>query len=402
MNNESNIGGIKSDCYSCGACTIVCPCDSIDFCFSEKDGCYRISLDNDRCINCGKCLKVCPVHSMYSLTEDLYACESAFAAYSKDSHIRKSSASGGFITSFLCFMIEKGYADGALVSKREGISGKSFLAKNRQEIISSQTSIYAPVDYTQGLKELLESSLKRVVIVGLPCQIRGVYNICSINRKLQSKILLYVSIICGKTPTTNAYKYISHKNGIDYSKISYVRNRGDGWPGYMTIKHIGGEYKTPYKSNMSMGMVLSSPLLCNPGCLSCMDGLGVIADIVVSDAWNPKYTRKKSDGWNYVLARTPKGYEYLQKEAISDYLCFEGETKENFFKANRRVIEKYRVATELREKQNSINVNYGNLKFKEKIYVLVVTFIKMNNYCKKNIIVNKLTLMLGKVVNKLK
>ena len=402
---KNNINIVSNDCTGCGFCSTICPKGCINFQLDTKKGVFRPVVDNEKCIHCGKCINVCPVISNNFSEANrpfINTYHQVFATYSQDNDLRKQSASGGFITSFLCYMLEKGHADAALVSKREGTTGHSFLATTKEEIIEAKTSIYAPVDYSVGIKELIETQCRKIIVVGLPCHIQAITNLRKLSKKIDSKVFMTISIVCGKTPTTNAYRYIANKNAIDYDSIISVRNRGEGWPGYMTIKHEKGEYKISYKSNMSMGMVLSSPFMCNSGCLSCVDGVGITADMSVCDAWNEKYTKQESDGWNFVLAKTELALQYLTNPEIAQYIHLEDETIEHFYSANKRVIEKSKVGNKLRQKENKIIPDTYKLNLKESVYVTIMKFIRKHEIIKDSANISHYLLVFGKILNKLK
>lgn len=401
----SNINIISKDCTGCSVCSITCPKKCIDYQYDTKIGIFHAHADNDKCIDCKKCINICPVNNneIAKINPSFVGSyQKVFASYSRDIHLRKACASGGFITSFLCYMLEKGFANAALVSKRKGITGYSFLATTKEEILEAKTSIYAPVDYSTGIKELVETELNKIIIVGLPCHIQAISNLRKINKTIDSKVLMTISIVCGKTPTTNAYQYIANKNRFDYDSIISVKNRGEGWPGYMTIKHKNGEYKVSYKSNMSMGMVLSSPFMCNSGCLSCVDGVGVTADMSVCDAWNEKYTKQGSDGWNFVLAKTELALQYLTNPEIAQFIHLEDETIEHFYLANKRVIEKSKVGNKLRQKENKITPDTYKLNLKESMYVTIMKFLRKHEIIKDYANMSHYLLVFGKILNKLK
>ena len=403
--SKKNINIISKDCTGCSVCSTICPKECIDYRYDTKIGCFHAQADNDKCIDCNKCIRVCPVNNneiAKATPPFIGEYQKVYATFSKNSTLRKACASGGFITSFLCYMLEKGYADAALVSKREGTTGHSFLATTKEEIIEAKTSIYAPVDYSVGIKELQETQCRKIIVVGLPCHIQAITNLRKLNKNIDSKVFMTISIVCGKTPTTNAYRYIANKNGIDYDSIISVKNRGEGWPGYMTIKHEKGEYKISYKSNMSMGMVLSSPFMCNPGCLSCVDGVGITADMSVCDAWNEKYTKQESDGWNFVLAKTELALQYLTNPEIAQYFHLEDETIEHFYSANKRVIEKSKVGNKLRQKENKIIPDTYKLNLKESVYVTIMKFIRKHEKIKDSANISHYLLVFGKILNKLK
>lgn len=402
MNINYNVTEVGSSCTRCGACKVFCPSNCISYTFSETEGHFKVQIDDEKCTHCGICKRVCPVTN--KAKEDVYenfftGNKTAFATYSKNDDIRKAAASGGFITTFICYLLEEGIIDGALLSRRKGVCGESFIARNREEVIAAKTSIYAPVDYSKGIEALRKSDCEKVAIVGLPCHIQAINNIRKLNKKINNKIVLTISIVCGKTPSTKAYKYIAQKNNINYDNILEVSNRGGGWPGYMTIKHKDGEYKTPYRSTMSMGMVLSSPLLCSSGCNSCVDGYGVGADISVCDAWLKKYTTTKSDGWNLILVQTETARNILNCERISTCLHIEEESVDNFYKANKRVIDKYLLNNIFLKKEHRLQLKKKPTR-KQKMYSIALNI--LNNTTKKMYSIGSIFIYLGKVINKLK
>ena len=385
---------------SCGVCSVVCPTRSICYQLSSITGCYKVQVNDDKCINCGLCRNVCPVlNTEDSVVNPMNCAIKAYAGYSKDPDIRRYAASGGFITSLLMFILETRLVDGVLISRRNGIEGKSFIATTKKEILESKTSIYAPVDYANGLKELKNTNCKKIAVVGLPCHIQAISNWTKVNKTISDKIFIKIAIVCGKTPSLQAYRYVADQVGFEYDGIKSVSNRGDGWPGYMIINHQSGYYKTSYCSKMSMGTVLSSPFLCNRGCLSCIDGLGISADISVCDAWLPQYIQKKDDGWNLILVLTEKANDLLKKERVKDYLHMDEESICNFYLANKRVIDKADTGNMMRSKQSRNNEIKTSRSLKKWIYVLALKA-ALKVFKQDNL--NSSILFIGKVVNKLR
>ena len=148
-----------------------------------------------------------------------------------------------------------------------------------------------------------------------------------------------------------------------------------------------------------MGTVLSSPYLCNRGCLSCVDGVGLTADIVVCDAWTKKYTEQESDGWNFVLTKTQKADVLLHKNGIEKFIQVEDEIIENFYKANRRVIDKGAIGNAMRAKEHKIKGFFPRASLKYKVHIALLKLTTKLFFPAK---ITKAQLIGGKIINKLK
>lgn len=87
-----NINEIK-DCYGCGVCATVCGKKIIGIGLN-KEGFYEPRvIDPDRCVGCGLCLDVC---SFLQEEPSLRRTEiHSYAAWSKDTVIRRKCSSGG-------------------------------------------------------------------------------------------------------------------------------------------------------------------------------------------------------------------------------------------------------------------------------------------------------------------
>ncbi len=124
---NKNVSFVPKDfmCTGCGTCVAVCPHDVIHMYTDEEKGTYQSSVNLETCTDCTICLKSCPpltwsnepkTNQYNELIGDYIA---SYAAYSNDKTIRRDSASGGFITSFLIYMLENKIIKGAVVVKRD-------------------------------------------------------------------------------------------------------------------------------------------------------------------------------------------------------------------------------------------------------------------------------------------
>ena len=84
----------KNLCTGCGACYNACKFGSIQM-YQDKYGFYYPTIDSSKCKDCNICTKSCPIISYEIPKNDLL---NLYAAYSKDSDIRKDSTSGGIFS----------------------------------------------------------------------------------------------------------------------------------------------------------------------------------------------------------------------------------------------------------------------------------------------------------------
>jgi len=382
----TNVSFVPDDnmCTGCGICAAVCPHDVISMMVDNTKGVYQSDVDLETCTNCTICLKSCPPLTWSnSQTTDQYNelvgdYISSYAVHSNDEKIRKDSASGGFITSLLVYLLENDLIKGAVVVKRDEknpLISKPFIATTVKEIKDAKGSKYSPVKFDEIVKEIIENEYKDLAIVGLPCHIEGIAKAAKKNKKLRDKIKYKISIVCGQAPSFLGYEYIAKKFNIKTSEIKELKNRGDGWPGFMQIKTDKKDVKVPYGSKYSMGTVLSSPLFTPLACQMCADSVGFEADISVSDAWLDKYM-DDDKGMNLILVKNQelsKIIESIKKEKI---MTFFDEDINSFIKANKSVIYNKGKFNSFRLKQfigKNINrysknmINTSRLSFKQKI-----------------------------------
>lgn len=107
------------------------------------------------------------------------------------------------------------------------------------------------------------------------------------------------------------------------SKPISLQYRGNGWPGYFTVKFEDGTIsKMTY--NESWGKILGKEL--GLRCKICPDGIGLLADISSGDSWNtkdgyPDFT--ESDGRNFCFIRTETGKELFESAIKDGYIIDE-------------------------------------------------------------------------------
>ena len=171
----------KKICCGCGACAVICPTSCIEIVFGSR---FNFpAIDKHKCIECGQCLRVCPSTFLFKDTiprsVDVPAKTSfdCYLIHSKDDTVRLDASSGGFITGMILHLMDKGLVKGGIVARCEGkgedaLVAQSFIATDRESLLSARASKYAPVSSCVVLSEVMKCQGK-YVFVGTPCMIEG-------------------------------------------------------------------------------------------------------------------------------------------------------------------------------------------------------------------------------------
>jgi len=335
-------------CTGCGVCNSVCPYDCIDIKIDLKKGVNQSFIDYNVCVDCGVCLKSCPPYTRSNEATNNHLLgnfKSIYACYSADKEIRKQSASGGFITALSVYLLENDFVDGVIVTKRtpdSPINGIPFIAKTKEEIINSKTSIYAPVEFGNIIKKIIKEKMynTRLAVVGLPCHLEAIHKATNTYKRLNKVFTYKIAILCGQSPSALAYNYISKKLNINKQDIRNIKNRGDGWPGRVTIDLKNDKkIQFPYQDKLSMGTVLSSPLFTPMACQLCVDPVGFNSDITVSDALIDEYANDEL-GRNFILVRNDKMQSIIDNMILDKAIIVNTHNEKDFYTANNSVINK--------------------------------------------------------------
>jgi len=311
-------------CTGCGTCAGVCPTEAINMRISN--GLFLPHIEEDKCTRCRRCVECCPGCSLdfEELNSRIFGEQpkdaflgnylGCYVGHSTDREIRYDCSSGGVVTQLLIFALEEGVIDGALVVRMrrdDPLEPEPFVARTREEILSSSRSKYCPVATNEALKHIVKES-GRFAVVGLPCQIHGVRKAEKSVKGLREKIVLRVGLMCSHTVSFFGTEFLLRKLGITREEIAEIRYRGLGWPGSMLIKlRDRSSLAIPYVGKWKAYWPTFSSFFFTPmRCLMCPDETNELADISVGDAWLPELKHERN-GESVVVARTKKGEEIL-------------------------------------------------------------------------------------------
>ena len=296
-------------CTGCGICEDVCPKQCISI--VVKNGEHRPIVDESKCLGdkCGRCLKVCPgIGIDFKLSgntnietkatnHDKYIGRyvGLHTGYALDEDIRFHSASGGMVSQFLIFLLDKKIIDGAVVTgfADDHITPVSYIARTRDDVLKAKSSKYCPVALNTIGNEIVKSE-GHYVIVGLPCHIQGFRKRALIDKNFRERVLGYFSIYCSSGRTFNGRDYLFRHYGVSKPNIKYFAFRDNGCLGYLTIKEqrqlAAGRRKIPY--SQYYGPMLRS-FFKPHRCLTCIDHYGELADVCFGDIHIAPYDKDK-------------------------------------------------------------------------------------------------------------
>lgn len=180
----------NNKCNGCMSCLDICPRGAIHIEKSLKY--YNAHVDMKKCIACGLCHNVCPSNtSCLAHPPKMW-----YQGWSNDLEIRINGSSGGVATALSMNFIRNGgyvcscvFKDGkfgfAITADEKDFSGSKYIK-------SDAIGIYSKVS------TLLQRG-KRVLFIGLPCQVAGMVNYAKF--KKNDKNLYTVDLICHGTPS---------------------------------------------------------------------------------------------------------------------------------------------------------------------------------------------------------
>jgi coenzyme F420 hydrogenase subunit beta len=348
-------------CLGCGICADSCKTNSISI--KEINGEYRPYINNDICVNskgCHKCSTVCPGLgvSIAEIGMAKYGCKEgakyhrligfyqfSYSGYATDYDTRFHGASGGLLTAFVAFLLDKGYISAAVVANNDlsqPFLNRTVLVHNSDELYKARSSKYCPVKF-DGIVEKVKKEVGSVVIIGLPCIIHGFRKYEKTDLKFREKIFGYFGLYCSCGRSFNLTEYVFNSRGIQKQNLIYFQYRDDGCLGYMIAKErMGrGEMCSSNVEGESFVKVTKTPFQCyyHPlrsffiphRCLLCIDHYAELADISFGDIHYGKYKEDKV-GVNSVIIRNPQFDDLLKKAAEAGYIKIDNLTEEELLK----------------------------------------------------------------------
>lgn len=315
--NTSDLFKEKENCCGCELCSQVCPMGLISMAEDEEGFLYPKIKEPEKCVNCSLCIKSCPMKSPGRKPAKVITSQ---GGYSKDLNEVRQSSSGGFATAIGRAFIKTG---GVVYGVRYSPDYHKVLyerASDFETLEHFRTSKYVQAKKNDIYKKV-KSDIKnnrRVLFVGLPCEVSALYHYVG-----QKNDLLYtITLIChGPTSPKVHLDYCNYLESNCKSELSSfsVRYKKKGWKPY----YINANFKNNVKyqhlfENSLYGIAFQ--YLKRPSCSFCrykygdME-FGLVSDLTIGDFHavgvdNPLFNKW---GVSQASVQTEKGFYLLQK-----------------------------------------------------------------------------------------
>ena len=311
-------------CTGCGICEGACPSKAIKIVVTH--GCFQPIIDKKLCKNekgCHRCYDSCPgiginlidnaqlLYPQNNINKLAGRYLKCYTGYSNEYNIRYHCASGGMVSQFIIFLLEKGYIDGAIVTAFNAsapLKVHSYIAHNKEEVLKGKSSKYAPVTLNHAIQDIKAAKGKRYIIVGVPCHIEGFRKYEQLDKHFKEKITGYFAIYCSSGRSFYLTEYVLKERKINLDKLSYFAYRDNGCLGNMVAKGEGINHEERFQDYYHPLRSIFVPHRCT----MCFDHYGELSDISFGDIHIEPYLQDKI-GINSLIVRNSHMLRWLHE-----------------------------------------------------------------------------------------
>ncbi|MCS3062902.1 Coenzyme F420 hydrogenase/dehydrogenase, beta subunit C-terminal domain [Parabacteroides distasonis] len=302
-------------CTGCMACANACGRQAITFKVNDE-GFYRPQINTDSCVSCMSCEKVCPILSPAKAFHSTMG--KVFAAWHKDTEVRKESSSGGAFSALAETIIEQnGIVVGAAYTDELNVqhicvTDKAGLARLRlSKYVQSEIGFVY-----QTICEYLKQG-KRVLFCGTPCQVAGLRALFP-----KEERPVCVDFICHGVPSPLILQRYLAWLTPQTGEIVHINFRGKdkGWYDALRVVALKDGKKVLLKGKKDAFWVgFNNNNNMQSSCYQCrFVGMERLADITIADFWGVGkqipfgYKNEIEKGVSMVLANNGRGLKLVE------------------------------------------------------------------------------------------
>lgn len=265
-----------SECTGCFACANVCPVGAIEM-KPGKIG-HIFPEISDMCIECNNCVRVCPVNKPVILQTP----SKTLAFWINDDKEHYTSTSGGAAACFTNYILDHGGVVYGCASLPHGIIEHIRIDK-KEDAYKLKGSKYVH-SHINDIFKYIKTDLKnrkKVLFVGLPCQVGGLKNYIGNN----DENLYYIDLICHGVPSQQVlFEYIKSLgiNRDDVDQVTFREAKGH----YLTIKSSDNNLYRKSEWQDLYYMAFNDNLCFRDSCFTCRYSTSNrVGDITIGDFW---------------------------------------------------------------------------------------------------------------------
>ena len=372
-NNQLDKNFFNYACTKCGVCKAIYSKN-----FIVKDNNFKLAknLSKSELVNFNK---FCPgvgfsyINKPFTKSSNLIGpFTNSYVGFSRNSLIRKNSASGGVITEILIYLIKTkkiNYVLMPIQSENYTNLPEYKLTNDLNEIKNNSQSIYTKIP----VKNLHINKSNKIAFVGLPDQISSIKRLVK-NRLIKKNFKYFIGPMVGINMDNNSIDGIKLSFNIKRSaKIKKLKWREGKWPGFLSIKFEG--YKKIKLKKFYYNFLL--PFYCSHESLLSADFTNEDADISVGDAWSPKFENSNEGGVSLIWSKNTKGDKLLNIIAKKKKISLEKIHYNDAIKMHSHMLDfKKRGSQYRRNLYKLFNIPVPNHKLKKVKFSIIRYFIE--------------------------
>jgi len=297
-------------CHRCGGCVTFCSAVNYGALELDPDGKPRYGAI-EKCIECGLCHAICPeIDELEKETRAKVGWEPPIGrviettvARAGDPAVRRSACDGGVVTALLVHLLERGRIDGAIVTRHVGPFQRRPALATSSEAIKDAAGFF--FDTSHGMKSfgdqyllyssieefdpMIQKGLKRVALVGTPCQIKSVRRMQALGLVPSDAIQLCLGLFCSGNFTfgEEERRRIAAAAGLSWEDVRKINIKDD-----FMVHLKSGEIKSIALDDLQF--------MRRYACRYCPDYSAEFGDIAFGGIG-------AEQGWTTVIIRSPLG-----------------------------------------------------------------------------------------------
>lgn len=266
---------------------------------------------------------------------DIIQCDDIILAYSNDTTIRYMATSGGIGSSLMYSMFERGIIKSAI-----SYEYNNKLLKYSPHIITSleeytvSGSIYHEMNIYAYIRDHIDKIRSPFLCFALPCQVNPIKKLLDKNG-IKSYI---IELTCSSQQSFEATEYLLKRVGIRKSDVSFLRYRGEGWPGGIRIELNDGTCVKVPNNDSVWTKIFHSHLFIMPRCFFCHPVYKTVSDIKLADPWGIDVIGKETKGRSLCHVKSEYIAEILNEMVNSNLIKCEKREKSDFLYSQRSII----------------------------------------------------------------